>query len=511
MSDETFENAVRLLNSLPSNAVARQRALSADKSWCRGTLALFSNTMTHLGYPAARLNHLNIIHIAGSKGKGSTAALTASILSQFLSDGRAPTKIGIFASPHVRTIRERIQIIEGEVTETSDWKVSESQFATYFFQVWKKVQELLQSGILEELPYFFRCLLAVAIHAFVCEGVDTVILECGIGGEFDATNFIDRPIVSAITMLELEHVEILGNDLTSIAWHKSGIMRAGAPAFTIPQRHEALAELQRRAAEKGTRLLVVDPPASPEHMDKSGCLGVNAALARQLALYTLAKLRGGSWVTNGDIERKVQRGIFQQPLPGRFETRQIGTSAWYIDGAHTLQSLEKAAKWFSACIKGKRSDARILLFNQEARDTKPMLSVLHRELCQRHGHHGDKAGPGFTHVLMASNAPFHANTFGPEARSMTQKCATNGKRKDYQQENAMIWASLCDDANQSVLTYPTVREAVEYVREELLMKDYEVQCFATGSMHLVGGLEAVLDELAKDPSVRINIPEGEAS
>ncbi|PHH85006.1 hypothetical protein CDD83_1039 [Cordyceps sp. RAO-2017] len=231
MADESFGEAIRILNSLQSNATARKSAASADASWRRAKFDLTVETLVQLGYPPSHLNKLNIIHIAGSKGKGSTAAMTASILSRFLGS-RAPSKIGVFTSPHLRTVRERIRLISGPVTDGSACLISEQQFAAYFFDVWRRLERQHAAGALAELPTFFKCLFAVAVHAFVREGVDTAIVECGIGGEYDATNVLDRPVVSAITTLELEHTDLLGRTLTSVAWHKAGILRAGVPALT---------------------------------------------------------------------------------------------------------------------------------------------------------------------------------------------------------------------------------------------------------------------------------------
>ncbi|KZZ91674.1 Folylpolyglutamate synthetase [Beauveria brongniartii RCEF 3172] len=444
------------------------------------------------------LNDLNVIHIAGSKGKGSTAALTASMLSQFLDAKLAPTKIGVFVSPHVRTIRERIRIIAGPVAEGNDWLISEEQFAKYVIEVWNMLQQHHSSGAIVQLPSFFLFLLAVAIHAFASDCVDTVILECGIGGEFDATNMVDRPLVSAITTLELEHTDILGTSLESIAWHKSGIMRRGVPIFTIPQHVEAQTELERRAEEKGAVLTVVDSPATEADVTAGAWHALNVALARRLALTLLTRLRGDSGMSHSEIESRLGTGARQKGLPGRFEIRHAGTSSWYIDGAHTLQSVAKAAEWFSACTRARRAHARILLYNQEGRETTHMLSLLHSRL--------DGDGAGLTHVLMSSNSPFTTNSFSAETQSMLRKLDPHGEKRNYQEKNAAIWASLCGDTRPKIYTFATLREAVEYVRTEFLIIGARVDCLATGSLHLVGGLGLVLDELCKNLSSEIGIP-----
>jgi folylpolyglutamate synthase len=94
----------------------------------------------------------------------------------------------------------------------------------------------------------------VSFHTFIEEGVNVVICEAHHGGQFDATNFVDRPVITAITKIGMDHVENLGKTLRHIAWHKSGIFRDGVLAFSVPQDQEAKGEIERRAAEIGASL-----------------------------------------------------------------------------------------------------------------------------------------------------------------------------------------------------------------------------------------------------------------
>ena len=140
------------------------------------------------------LNRLNPVHVAGTKGKGSTSAFVSNILSQY-SDVK---KIGLYTSPHLRFARERIKI--------NNEPLSEEKFAKYFFEVWDRLDQSAQAAgedpaDLRTKPQYFRYLTFMAFHAYISEGVDAAVIECGIGGEYDCTNVIPKPVAGAITSL----------------------------------------------------------------------------------------------------------------------------------------------------------------------------------------------------------------------------------------------------------------------------------------------------------------------
>ncbi|KAJ3368765.1 Folylpolyglutamate synthetase [Kappamyces sp. JEL0680] len=172
--------------------------------------------LARIGYQPHDLNRLNLIHVAGTKGKGSTCAFTQSILAQFAinrpAGGASRIKTGLYSSPHLLEVRERIRI-NGE-------PLSQQKFAEYFFNVWDRLEAApkvisiladlqvrarfsLQSadGDFPEKPAYFRYVTLVSFHAFLQENVDAVILEVGIGGEYDCTNVIEQPVVTGISSL----------------------------------------------------------------------------------------------------------------------------------------------------------------------------------------------------------------------------------------------------------------------------------------------------------------------
>ena len=293
---------------------------------------------------------MNIIHVSGTKGKGSTCAFVSSILAQYPSRSETsfPRKIGLYTSPHLKAVRERIQI--------NNKPISEALFAKYFFQVHGRVMEAITAENLppEEKPAYFRFLTMMAFHVYLEEGVDTVVLEVGVGGEYDSTNVIEKPTVTGITNLGIDHVHILGNTIEEIAWQKAGIFKTGARALTLEQVPEAMRVLEARAKEKGTALECV--PVHPEVRKlKLGLAGdfqkANASLAVALAAEHLNKHGYGIDISGGrPLPREFKSGLENAVWPGRCQIINEGSIQWCIDGAHTKESMEAAGRWFSDLI-----------------------------------------------------------------------------------------------------------------------------------------------------------------
>ena len=125
---------------------------------------------------------------------------------------------------------------------------------------------------IDGMPVYFHYLTLMALHCYLDAGVGTAVIECGIGGEYDTTNILERPLTTGITSLGIDHEAMLGDTIEDIAWHKSGIFKPGAPAFTAPQPEAALVVLQERAKERNAELYTV-----PEH---PGLRAPEAGLAR---------------------------------------------------------------------------------------------------------------------------------------------------------------------------------------------------------------------------------------
>ena len=216
--------------------------------------------------------------------------------------------------------------------------LSEALFAKYFFETWDRLEDTARrKGLPTDVtakPVYFRFLTLMAFHTFLSEGVDTAIIECGIGGEYDSTNIIERPTVTGITSLGIDHTAMLGNTIEEIAWHKAGIMKSGALAFTSPQPASALEVLHRRAAEKGVALQVVD---NDRDLDKIK-LGLaadfqktNASLAVKIAHAHLASF-DNSRTPLLSLPQPFIEGLEKVRWPGRCDIRREDNVAWHIDG-----------------------------------------------------------------------------------------------------------------------------------------------------------------------------------
>jgi folylpolyglutamate synthase len=456
----------------------------------------------------SQFNQLKPIHIAGTKGKGSTSAFISSILAQYASsDARPqqPSKIGLYTSPHLRFVRERIQI--------NNEPISEEQFAKYFFEVWDKLEAAAQAGDASHdvptKPVYFRYLTLMALHAYLKEGVDSAVIECGIGGEFDSTNILTKPTVTAVTSLGIDHTAMLGSTLPEIAWHKAGIFKKGSIAFTAPQKEEAMAVLRERAAEREVDLHAIEVhPALANNQVKLGLSAefqkVNASVAIAAAAAHLRTLGHTSipdpaTCAHIDLPQEFVRGLEQVRWAGRCEIRRENNLAWHIDGGHTLESIEVTGRWFAEQIASTTATApaqsrvpRILIFNQQTRDANALAKALYTAL--QAGITSGSSSP-FTHVIFTTNQTF-SEGYRPDLVSIN----TNQQDIDtlaVQKALAQTWSDIDSAAEVHVLK--TIEEAVGTARSVARAwtsnagANAEVMVLVTGSLHLVGGALEVLE------------------
>ena len=190
-----------------------------------------------LGNPQDRLR---VVHIAGSKGKGSTAALIASVLRH------AGYKTGLFTSPHLITPRERCSI-DGQL-------ISEADVALYIEKLKPAISKVCDSGF--GRVSFFEIYTALAFSYFVDKGTDFAVVEVGLGGRLDATNVV-KPIATVITPISLEHTAILGETYAEIAAEKAEIIKQECPLALAPQHPEARAVVEKVASERRVPIVEV--------------------------------------------------------------------------------------------------------------------------------------------------------------------------------------------------------------------------------------------------------------
>jgi dihydrofolate synthase/folylpolyglutamate synthase len=180
------------------------------------------------------------IHIAGTKGKGSTAAMIESCLRA------AGYRTGFYTSPHLHTFRERMRVDNEYISREA------------FAQLVDELEPHLQAV---EGVTWFEVVTTLAFRFFAQARIDVAVLEVGLGGRFDATNVV-TPIVSVITSLSMDHMSLLGNTIEQIAFEKAGIIKKHVPVVSAPQAPEALDVIRRVARVRGAPLFVPHPPAS---------------------------------------------------------------------------------------------------------------------------------------------------------------------------------------------------------------------------------------------------------
>ncbi|OJJ44621.1 hypothetical protein ASPZODRAFT_153533 [Penicilliopsis zonata CBS 506.65] len=501
-----YEAAIAALNSLQSNFAIIDKLRKSGKVLNEQSIPETVEWLRRIGYQPSDLNRLHPVHVAGTKGKGSTSAFIASILSQYTVPSSKIHKTGLYSSPHLRFARERIKI--------DNSPLSEEQFARYFFEVWDRLEEAARVEGKDPAdptvkPQYFRYLTLMAFHAYISEGVDTAVIECGIGGEYDCTNVIEKPAVSAITSLGIDHVALLGSTIEEIAWHKGGIIKSGVRAFSAPQPESAEQVLLQRAAEKGTELQIVrgHPELTPGGNLKLGLAGdfqySNAAVAVAAAAEVLRN-RGVEGIPKEILTEPLpvefRKGLELTRLGGRCETRQEANVEWYIDGGHTLESIRLAGQWFASQIQAHMASSgasckkkpRVLIFNQQTRDSTALARALYETLAAALG-----SEKPFTHAIFCTNVTYKDAGYRPDLVSVNTN-ATDVEKLLVQRTLAEAWQAIDPSAETQV--FSTIEEAVDFTRDLAAQardtasdNNTPVMTFVTGSLHLVGGFLDVIE------------------
>ena len=303
--------------------------------------------------------------IAGTNGKGSTAAMLASILQA------AGYRTALYTSPHLSRVNERIRI-DGVL-------ISDDDFARLYFRVDEAGARLLRDGKLPQLPSFFETMTAVAFLYFAEQRVDLAVLEVGMGGRLDATNIVE-PLLSIVTDISLDHTEWLGPTIADIAREKAGILRSGGTLVTLPQHPEANRALGEAAVALGVKgISAVDymPQAHATAIDASCNAGYTISVgveAVQLApaLAGTHQHRNTALAVAAVVElcnshgyminpQQIAEGIRATRWPGRLERfpRNALRCAVLLDVAHN-----PAGAWTLRSALSSYTDARrkILLF-----------------------------------------------------------------------------------------------------------------------------------------------------
>jgi len=307
-----------------------------------------------LGNPQDRLN---IVHVAGTNGKGSTCAM---IEAGFRAAG---LRTGLYTSPHLAETTERIRI-DGRA-------VSAERFADAFNRVHVAVEQLLARETIDLHTTYFETVTAMALMIFAEDAVDRVVLEVGLGGRLDATNVV-RPILAVVTPIDFDHEAYLGRGIESIAAEKAGILKPGVPAVFARQRAEAERVLDRRAAE--LQIPVTRAAAVPIQNVSLDSRGSRFELPGATPLSIRCPLAGEHQIENAvtaalallacGVDRKaIESGIAAAHWPGRLEQVRE-RPAIILDGAHN----PAAARALAAYIARFHAKARLRLIFGIMRD-----------------------------------------------------------------------------------------------------------------------------------------------
>ncbi len=320
--------------------------------------------LVRLGRPQLKAKS---VHIAGTKGKGSTAAMVASALAA------AGYKTGLYTSPHLTDLRERIRV-DGEL-------ISEAELVSLVARLKPEVEAVNRKASYGQLTTF-ELLTALGFLYFALEGVDFQVVEVGLGGRLDATNVL-QPEVCAITSINLDHTDVLGSSLAEIAAEKAGIIKPGSFVVCSPQPDEVARVIEETCLERGVGLVTVGRDvtweglgfdAARQLLRVSGRLGSYRLSLPLLGRYQLENaatavavlevLAGRGFSISRD---SIIGGLERVSWPGRFQI--LGHNPLIVvDGAHNpasarelKQSLEHYLKGYAGYKAGNRPIERAIL------------------------------------------------------------------------------------------------------------------------------------------------------
>jgi dihydrofolate synthase/folylpolyglutamate synthase len=309
--------------------------------------------IARLGRPDTRYR---ILHIAGTNGKGSTAAMSAAMLQA------AGHRVGLYTSPHLVEFSERIRV-DGRM-------ISEADIG--------RLAEVLQKAAEPDLlPTFFECTTAMALQYFAEAQVDVAVLEVGLGGRFDATNVV-TPVACAVTTIALDHQEYLGTTLSSVAYEKAGIIKPLVPVVVGRMSDEAGETIEQVAEERGAPLSRLgrefEVAGMPERFRFSGRtrrydnLVCSLSGAHQVdncaCALSLIEAAGERGLDVG--ETAVREGLRTVQWPGRLEVVDR-TPLVVLDGAHNPAAAAAIAEYMQA-FRRVNPESRVILVLGMMRD-----------------------------------------------------------------------------------------------------------------------------------------------
>jgi dihydrofolate synthase/folylpolyglutamate synthase len=343
-----YEASVRYLLSLGRELAAPTQAAATKFDLENITVLAERLGRPERTYPSA--------HIAGTNGKGSSAAFLESILRH------AGFRTGLNTSPHLEKINERIRI--------NGQEISDEAFAETLTHIHALIEELLAAGQLRSHPTYFECVTAMAFECFARERIEFAVFEVGLGGRLDATNILS-PLVTIITSIDFDHENFLGHSLNEIAGEKAGILKPGVPVVLAEQRPEAREIILARAKALGCPVI---EPAQFFRVDREfmqdGSVRARVMQADSGTIFEIAPNLPGRFQLQNALNAvaaarllqnrgfqishdAVTRGIAGTVWPGRLEKLRSAPDV-YLDGAHNPGAARELAQFFQQNFSGRK-------------------------------------------------------------------------------------------------------------------------------------------------------------
>lgn len=375
-------------------------------------------------------NQLQFIHIAGTNGKGSTAAMLESVYRA------AGLRVGLFTSPHLVAFSERIQVNRELISENEVVRLV-TQMQTWLREGWGETAAHLETQASSlsadpsacprspagEHPTFFEVVTVMALRYFAEQKCELVIWETGLGGRLDATNIV-TPLASVITNIQYDHQKWLGDTLASIAAEKAGIIKPGVPVITGATAPEALQVIQQTAKRQESSLSIVPPAATklpPLDTLRLPLMGEHQMMNAAVALETVRVLRSAIPVS----EDVMQAGLERVHWPGRFQlvTKPSGQKI-LLDGAHNVGGVEMLVRALEQYFP--QSKPALLMGILQDKDWKRMselLAPLASRILLVPVHSERTAEPhGLAEACLQGNPALRVNEYASLAAALADSC-----------------------------------------------------------------------------------------
>lgn len=348
----TYSEAEEYINSIPRFTKKK----SGDN---------LGRILAHFGNPQ---NSFRYIHVAGTNGKGSVCAYLDSALCA------AGRRTGLFTSPHLVTTAERMKV-GGE-------NISEEEFT----EIFGELKELIDGGMgVYAHPTYFEWLYIMAMIWFSRKKIEYGVVETGLGGRLDATNIIEKPVLTVITSISYDHMEILGNTISKIAAEKAGIIKPGVPLICDGSSREALQVLTKKAKALGAPMTVIRPE-DPKILSRPGenlrfmlqgsiiepgTRAVYQVMNSSLAFTAFRMLAGMDKALASVSDRQISECFAAAGWPARFQ--EIAQNV-YVDGAHNTGGMQMLVKTMETAFAGQ---SIVLLFAVASdKDYRDMIRIL---------------------------------------------------------------------------------------------------------------------------------------